>query len=52
MIKFAEKNSFLGICVGMQILSDFGYEFETTEGLRIIPGEVKKSKLPKKPCQI
>ena len=37
-----KKIPFLGICVGMQILSDFGYEFETTEGLRIISGEVKK----------
>lgn len=33
---------FLGICVGMQILSTYGYEGSKTEGLNIIEGEVKK----------
>tara|TARA_A100001015_G_C14992298_1_gene714548 strand:- start:1364 stop:1966 length:603 start_codon:yes stop_codon:yes gene_type:complete len=33
---------FLGICVGMQILSDFGFEIEKTKGLGLISGEVKK----------
>lgn len=31
---------FLGICVGMQLLADRGIEFETTEGLGWISGEV------------
>jgi glutamine amidotransferase len=31
---------FLGICVGMQVLASLGHEFESTEGLGIIEGEV------------
>ena len=34
--------SYLGICVGMQILSDVGYEDKITKGLGIIHGEIKK----------
>ncbi len=34
--------SYLGICVGMQILSNKGYEDKITNGLGIIPGEIKK----------
>ena len=30
---------FLGICVGMQILSTYGFEFEKSEGLNWISGE-------------
>ena len=37
-------NSYLGICVGMQILSNKGYEDKITNGLGIIPGEIKKFK--------
>ena len=33
---------YLGICVGMQILSDEGYEDQITKGLGIIPGKTKK----------
>ena len=33
---------FLGICVGMQVLSDYGYENDKTEGLSLIKGSVKK----------
>jgi len=36
------KKLFLGICVGMQILSDFGLENKKTKGLGWIAGEVKK----------
>ncbi len=32
---------FLGICVGMQLLSERGYEYQITEGLGWIPGEVR-----------
>ena len=34
--------SYLGICVGMQILSDEGNEDKITEGLGIIPGKINK----------
>lgn len=33
---------FLGICVGMQVLSDCGYENDKSEGLSLINGSVKK----------
>lgn len=32
----------LGICLGMQLLFDEGYEFEKTAGLGLITGEIKK----------
>jgi imidazole glycerol-phosphate synthase subunit HisH len=32
---------FLGICVGMQLMADYGDEFVMTSGLGWIPGEVK-----------
>jgi imidazole glycerol-phosphate synthase subunit HisH len=36
----ARGRPFLGICVGMQLLAERGREFETTEGLGWIGGEV------------
>ena len=40
---YLENNfPYLGICVGMQILSDVGYEDKTTKGLGIIHGEINK----------
>jgi glutamine amidotransferase len=33
---------FLGICVGMQLMAERGREYETTEGLGWIPGEVDR----------
>lgn len=36
------KKPFLGICVGMQVLSDIGFENGEHEGLHLIAGEVKK----------
>jgi len=33
---------FLGICVGMQLMTERGREYEVTEGLGWIPGEVDK----------
>lgn len=35
------QGSLLGICVGMQVLFDFGYENKKCKGLGLIPGEVK-----------
>ena len=41
--KYLENNSsYLGICVGMQILSNWGYEDKITKGLGIISGDIKK----------
>ncbi len=45
---YLESNfSYLGICVGMQILSDQGYEDKVTRGLGIISGEIRKFKIKK-----
>lgn len=38
----ATGRPFLGICVGMQILFDWGEEFGGAEGLGLIPGEVRQ----------
>ena len=40
---------FLGICVGMQVLSTKGYEFIESDGLNLIPGKVLKLKTDKLP---
>ncbi len=37
----AKGRPFLGICVGMQLMATRGLEFEVTEGLGWIPGEVR-----------
>lgn len=37
----AVKKPFLGICLGMQLIFSKGYEFEETDGLGLIDGEVK-----------
>ena len=39
-----KKKPFLGVCVGMQILADNGYENQKTEGLSWINGDVKPLK--------
>ena len=39
-----KKKPFLGICVGMQILADHGYENQKTKGLSWINGNVKPLK--------
>ena len=36
-----DSRPFLGICVGMQLLSERGYEYRTTDGLGWVPGEVR-----------
>lgn len=37
-----KKKPFLGICVGMQLLADFGHEYGKNLGLGFIPGKVIK----------
>ena len=37
----AVKKPFLGICLGMQLIFSKGYEFEETEGLGLIDGQVR-----------
>lgn len=37
-----EKKNFLGICLGMQLIAEFGNEPEKCDGLGWIKGEVKK----------
>ncbi len=37
-----EKKPFLGICLGMQLIFQKGYEFEECDGLGLIPGSVRK----------
>ena len=39
-----KRKPFLGICVGMQILADYGYENQKTKGLSWIDGDVKSLK--------
>ncbi len=40
--KEAEKKPFLGICLGMQLIFEKGYEFEECNGLGLINGSVRK----------
>src|SRR5262245_39655683 len=42
----AADKPFLGICLGLQLLFDVGYENGTHEGLGVLPGEVVKFELP------
>ena len=39
-----KKKPLLGICVGMQVLADYGFENGKHEGLGLINGTVKKMK--------
>ncbi len=43
-----KKNPIFGICVGMQLFSDQGFEEEVTKGFGWIKGSVKKIKLNNK----
>ena len=36
ILDFSSKKPILGICLGMQILSDFGEEIQPSEGLKLI----------------
>ena len=40
----AEKKPLLGICLGMQMLFERGFEFRERAGLGLIPGQVRKLK--------
>ncbi len=42
----SEKKPFLGICLGMQLIFEKGYEFEETDGLGLIGGSVIKMEEP------
>lgn len=42
----AKKKPFLGICLGMQMLFEKGYEFEEADGLGLIKGKVDKIVAP------
>lgn len=42
----AQRKPFLGICLGMQLIFEKGYEFEECEGLGLIPGKVDKIEEP------
>ena len=46
IVEEAEKKPLLGICLGMQMLFDYGYEFEKIKGLSLIPGEVRRIEAP------
>ena len=48
--RFTQNKPILGICIGMQVLANIGYENKKTKGLELIPGEVKK--IPKKKIHI
>ncbi|SNR79335.1 imidazole glycerol phosphate synthase subunit HisH [Desulfurobacterium atlanticum] len=41
-----EGKPFLGICLGLHLLFEVGYEFGRTEGLGIVKGEVVRFELP------
>lgn len=41
IIEEAGRKPLLGICLGMQMLFEYGHEFETVKGLGLIPGEVR-----------
>ncbi len=43
----AAGKPFLGICLGLQLLFDVGYEGGRFEGLGIVPGEVVRFELPR-----
>jgi len=44
-----KQKYYLGICVGMQILSTYGLEIQKTRGLNLISGIVKKMKVTDSP---
>ena len=47
LVNVLKTKKILGICVGMQIFAEYGYENEKTKGLNLIKGQVKKIKTNK-----
>lgn len=47
LVNIIRNKKTLGICVGMQIFAEYGYENKKTKGLNLIKGEVKKIKTKK-----
>lgn len=46
IVSQSKQKPFLGICLGMQLIFEKGYEFEECNGLGLIPGCVKKMEEP------
>lgn len=46
IVEEAGRKPLLGICLGMQMLFDYSYEFEKVKGLSLIPGEVRLIEAP------
>ena len=44
--ELAGQKPFLGICLGMQLLFEKGYEFEEVQGLGLLPGIVRQIHAP------
>ena len=42
----SHKKPFLGICLGMQLIFEKGYEFEECDGLGLVPGKIEKIEAP------
>jgi len=42
LLRACENKPVLGICLGMQIMANIGFEFGETRGLNLVSGEVKK----------
>ncbi|MDD3192882.1 MAG: imidazole glycerol phosphate synthase subunit HisH [Oscillospiraceae bacterium] len=40
--RLGKEKPFLGVCLGMQVLFEWGEEFSLTEGLGLLPGRVTK----------
>ena len=47
LVNVLKTKKILGICVGMQIFAEYGYENKKTKGLNLIKGQVKKIKTNK-----
>ena len=47
LVNVLKTKNILGICVGMQIFAEYGYENKKTRGLNLIKGQVKKIKTNK-----
>lgn len=41
ILEESQKKPLLGICLGMQMLFEYSYEFEKTKGLGLLPGDIK-----------